>query len=90
MKALAVVLAIFVCLFFVPIAIGIIGGVFGIIAGVFGGIFGIIGAVGGVFDWTFGGDYCDFGFFRPNGFTIAALILVIVIASKSKRGNNKS
>jgi hypothetical protein len=93
MKTVSILFGILFCIFFIPIMFGVIGGIFGIVAGIFGGIIGIIasiiggiaGAIGGLFGWIFGGDFWHYGFFHWNGFTIAALVVLIVIIAKSKR-----
>jgi MFS family permease len=62
------------------------GAFFGLIGGVFGAIFGVIGSFFEFFfDWDndFHWDH-DFGFFRPNVFTLAAIIIVIALLSKRK------
>jgi hypothetical protein len=90
LKTLATIVIIFACILFFPIAIGLVGGAFGIIAGVFGAIIGVFGAlIGGFFGMLggiFGGLFnCHFAFHHWNIFSIALIILIILIIAKSKR-----
>lgn len=93
MKTASILIGVLFCIFFIPIMFGVIGAIFGVVAGIFGGIIGIIasifggiaGAIGGMFGWIFGGDFLHVGFFHWNGFTIAAIIVLIIIVVKSKR-----
>lgn len=75
-----------------PVWIGILGGIFGIIMGVFGTVIGVvaggigalIGAIGGIIGWMF---HCHLplGFEGYKFFTVAFVVLIIVLLSKSKR-----
>lgn len=100
-KTASVLLIVLLCILLFPIGIGLIGGAFGIVFGVFGAVFGaifgviggLIGAIFGLFGWIFESIFdfgwdCDgpFGFHRNNIFTIAALVIIVVlIAKKSGR-----
>lgn len=86
------VLIVLLIVFTFPVWIGIAGGLFGIIAGIFGavvgifaGIFGaIFGLIGGVFGWMF--DWHPFtGWFNTPIFVIAAVVIVTVLITRSKR-----
>jgi hypothetical protein len=86
------VLIVLLLVFTFPIWIGIAGGLFGIIAGIFGaaigifaGIFGaIFGLIGGLFGWAF--DWHPFaGWFNTPVFVIAALVIVVLLVTKSKK-----
>lgn len=85
MKAIAIILAVFVCILLFPLAFGIIGGIFGIVGGIIGAIFGIIGgilsAVFGVFTapFHFDIDFFDFGFFQ-----VAIIILIAILLTRRK------
>ena len=89
-KTLATIVIVFACIFFIPVAIGIGGALFGIIAGIFGGIVGLIGGIfggifgliGGLFNWVF---HWPFGFFHLNFCTMLLIVLVIVLAVKSRK-----
>ena len=89
-----ILIAVIVLLTF-PIWIGIIGGFFGVLGGIIGGIFGVItgivgaifGAMGSLFGWIFGWS-CGgpFGWFwNSEIYIILGIVLVIVLASKSRR-----
>jgi hypothetical protein len=92
MKTITILLGVIFCIFFFPIFFGVIGAIFGVMTGIVGGIFGIIagvfggilGGIAGMFEWIFGGDH-HFGFFHWNGFTLAAIVVLIIIVAKSKR-----
>jgi hypothetical protein len=89
-RTLATIVIIFACIIMFPIVIGIVGGVFGIIAGVFGAVFGVFGAlIGGFFGMLggiFGGIFnCHLGFFHWNFFSIALIVLIVVLITKSRR-----
>ena len=98
-KTLGTLIIIIICILMLPVGLGIVGGVFGILIGVFGAVFGaIFGAIGavfgaffsvfdGLFDGLFGWHW-PFGFFNCNIFTLAAIVLVVVLVAKSK--TNKS
>lgn len=96
MKTLAILFTILFCIFFFPIFIGLIGGFFGLVAGILGAVFGIIsgifgaifGLIGGIFGWVF--DCPSFGFFHWNGFTIAALIIIVFLISRNSRQKSNS
>ncbi|HEY9044356.1 MAG TPA: hypothetical protein VIN08_00585 [Ohtaekwangia sp.] len=63
--------------------IGIFGGVIGAIGGIIGGIFGAIGGlIGWIFDWNF---HFPFIFWNHSFFTILAIVLLIVILTKSRK-----
>ena len=73
---------------------GLFGAIFGIIGGLFGAIFGTIGAIfKGIFSILFGwsgnwgGDWNFFPHFHWNGFTIAAIVLVIFLLARSRKTN---
>jgi Na+/proline symporter len=95
MKALAILCAVFFGLFMIPIAFGILGGLFGLVMGLFGAIFGMIagifgaifGGIASIFDW--GNDDWCFGH-QINIFGVAAIALLIILVSKSSRTRNKS
>jgi hypothetical protein len=62
---------------------GIAGGLFGIVTGIFGAIFGMIGGLfGWIFDWSCGG---PFGWWNTEVMVVLGIVLVIVLASKSRR-----
>ena len=97
-KTLTLVLIVILCALFLPVAIGIIGGVVGIIGSVIGGIFGLIGgifgglmgiiggffgAVFGFFGWLFGAPV-HWHFFGHDIFTIILVIVVIALLARSK------
>ena len=92
-KTLGTLLIVILCIFLLPVGLGIIGGIFGIVVGVFGAVFGaiagIFGAIFGVFGWLFDGlfGWCDMdaGFPEFNIFTIAALVLIVFLLSRNKR-----
>jgi hypothetical protein len=92
-KTLATLLIIFCCIIFFPIAIGIAGGLFGVIVGLCGAIFGIIagmfGALFGVIGSLFGGIFHWHHNFHWNVFTMALVVILIVIISKSHKNNSK-
>jgi hypothetical protein len=90
----------FLLLLFIPICIGIGGGIFGLIVGLIGGaiglVFGIIGAVigaiaavfKGIFHLFFGWGHHDFHpwHFHSSGFLFLALIvLIFVIATRNNK-----
>jgi hypothetical protein len=87
------VLIVLLIVFTFPIWIGIAGGLFGIVFGVFGAVFGIIGAVfgvvfgaiGGIFGWLFNWDWPFGGFFHWNIFTILFVVVVVLLATRSRR-----
>jgi len=95
MKVLAILCAVFFGIFMIPIAIGIVGGVFGAVVGIFGAIFGIIGGIFGaifggvcsIFDWATPGWHVGY---HVNIFTVAAIALLIILVSKSSRTRNRS
>jgi hypothetical protein len=87
-----VLIAIIVLVTF-PIWIGIIGGLFGVMGGIIGGLFGIIsgvfGAIFGMIGWLFGsifGSSCygPFGWWNGEIITVAVIVLIIVLAAKSR------
>ena len=91
-KAITFFILLFCCIFFIPIFFGLVGGVFGLIGGIIGAIFGLIASIiggifsliGGIFDSLFNWNFHPF-FFHWDVFTIAAVILVIVLISKTKK-----
>jgi Na+/proline symporter len=96
MKALVLLCAVFFGIFMIPVAFGIIGGIFGVVVGLFGAIFGMIA---GLFGVIFGGIFSIFGwgddhdwYFGPhiNIFGVAAIALLIILVSKSSRTKNRS
>jgi Na+/proline symporter len=95
MKALAILCAVFFGILMIPIAFGILGGLFGIVMGLFGAIFGIIagifgaifGGIGSIFDW---GNHDWYFGHHVNIFGVAAIVLLIILVSKSSRTRNKS
>lgn len=92
-KTLGTLLIVILCIFLLPVGLGIIGAIFGIVVGVFGAVFGaiagIFGAIFGVFGWLFDGlfGWCDMdaGFPEFNIFTMAALVLIVFLLSRNKR-----
>jgi MFS family permease len=95
-KTLTTILAIFVIIFFFPVIIGVFGAVFGAVFGVFGAVLGaIFGALGAVFGAVFGAfgsvigalfdNHWDFGFYHRDIFTIAIIVLVVVLLGRSKK-----
>lgn len=96
-KTLGTLLIVVLCIFLLPVGLGIIGGIFGIVVGIFGAVFGaiagiiagIFGAIFGVFGWLFDGifGWCDMdaGFPEFNIFTLAALVLIVFLLSRNKR-----
>jgi hypothetical protein len=95
MKALLVLCMLFFGILMIPVAFGIVGGIFGIVIGLFGAIFGMItgligaifGGIGHIFSW--GGDGWCFGY-DLNIFAVAAVALLIILVSKSSRTKNRS
>jgi hypothetical protein len=89
-KTLATIVIIFACIIFIPLTIGIIGGVFGLIVGIFGGIIGLIGGliggifglIGSIFKGIF---YWPFAIFHWNFFSVVLIVLVLALAIKSRR-----
>jgi hypothetical protein len=94
-KTLGTILIVIVCILMFPVALGILGGVFGIVIGVLGAVFGAVGGligaifgsifgifgwiVDGLFGWDFPHDFFDF-----NAFTVAAILILIVILSRNR------
>ncbi len=76
-----------------PVWIGIAGGLIGIVVGIFGAVFGIIagvfgavfGAIGGIFGWLFNWSWPFGGFFHWNVFSILAIVLVVLLVTRSRR-----
>ncbi len=91
-KAITFFFLLFCCIFFIPVFFGLVGGVFGLIGGIIGAIFGLIGSIiggifsliGGIFHAIFDWDFHPF-FFHWDVVTIGAVVLVIVLLSRSKR-----
>jgi hypothetical protein len=91
-KAITFFFFLFCCIFFIPVFFGVVGGVFGLIGGIIGAIFGLIGSIiggifsliGGIFDFIFDWNFHPF-FFHWDVVTIVAVVLVIILLSRSKR-----
>jgi hypothetical protein len=94
-KTIGTILLVIICILMLPVALGLLGGVFGIVFGVFGAVFGaifgliggIFGAIFGVFGWIFDGlfGWHDYHFFDFNIFTIGALVLLVLVLSRKKQ-----
>jgi hypothetical protein len=98
-KTLGTVLVVLICILLFPVVIGIIGGAFGIVVGVFGAVFGVfVGLIGGIFGaivgvfgaifeglfgWMHWGPH--FSFFPSNVFTIAAIVVIVIIAMRLRK-----
>lgn len=90
-KGLVIVFALFAAIIFIPIVIGItggiIGGIFGIIAGVFGGIIGLIGGLFGMIGGLLKGIFhLPFTLFHWNFCSTLLITLILFIAIKSRKG----
>jgi len=102
MKVLALLFAVFFGILMIPLAFGILGGLFGIAMGIFGGIFsiiaGIFGAIISLITGIFGGIFSIFGWgdhdwyfgHHINIFAVAAIALLIILVSKASRTKNQS
>ena len=95
-KAFVIFLVIVGCLLFMPVALGIIGGVFGAVIGAlgagFGALFGLIGglfgAIFGLFGWIFDG-WFSWGFFYCNPVTLFIIVIVAALIAKNQRKTAK-
>ena len=94
-KTLATIIVVFLSVLLIPMAIGIIGSVFGIVGDIAGAFFSIVGAIfgavfsfiGALFGWLFYGHFewhWPFHFFSWDLFTVAALVLLVVVLTRSK------
>jgi hypothetical protein len=76
---------------FFGLIVGLLGGLVGLVFGLIGGLFGAIAwAVKGFFSMLFGWSHhdafdMDFSFFDFNGWAVAAIILFIVLLTRSKK-----
>lgn len=79
-KTLTAIIAVFFCIIFFPIVIGICGGLFGLMMGLFGVVFGIIGVV-------FGALFGVIGYLTKFGIIalIALTAVVLIVVSKDKK-----
>jgi hypothetical protein len=91
MKVLVILCAVFFGIFMIPVVFGLIGAMFGVVIGIFGAIFGIIT---GIFGAVFGGIFSIFDFdnhwhfgHNVNIFAVAAVALLIIVLSKSRRSH---
>jgi hypothetical protein len=78
-KTLGIIVIVFACIFFFPIAIGIFGGIFGIIAGIFGGLIGLIGGIFGAIFGLLG------AIFHIGAFTILVCLIIALLISRSNK-----
>lgn len=96
-KTITAFLILFVCILFLPVAIGIIGGVMGAIAGLVGALFGtlagiiggIFGAIFGVIEWLFerifGVGVWNGIFCNAHVFVLVGLVILFALLMQKKR-----
>ncbi|MEO5602541.1 MAG: hypothetical protein ABIR06_16585 [Cyclobacteriaceae bacterium] len=98
-KTLATCLAVFLCVLFIPAIIGIVGGIVGVAGSLIGAVFSVIGAIfSGMFSiigWMAGSLFHDFfqwrgsyTLFNWDFFTVAALVVLIVVITRSKKSRS--
>ena len=98
-KTLTTLFIVIVCILLLPLAIGIIGGVFGLIGTIIGGVFGLIGglfgavfgiigsvfgAVFGFIGWLFGEPFHWHGPDFFDGDIFAIVVVVLVVVMISR------
>lgn len=99
-KTLATVIAIFLCVLLIPAAIGIVGGIIGVFGSLIGAIFSVIGGIfsaifsftGAILGWLFYDNfswYWPFEFFNWELFTVVALVVLVIVISRSNPSRSR-